>query len=133
MRTTYAYVLVYHGEPDKALEQLEAARRLNPLDPREYLTLNAIALVHLVSRRFAEVLRWTERTIQQRRTYPPPYRFRAAALAHLGRMDEAAATITEVLKLQPNSTVSRAARIGFRNPEHRAILLEGLRKAGLPE
>jgi adenylate cyclase len=133
VRNNCAWVYIYHGEPDLALHHLQVARRMNPVDPREYLTFNAMALAHLTAKRFSEVLRWSERAIQQRPGFPPPYRFRASALAHLGRFEEAFATIQHMLTLQPNSTIRRASRTGYKNPADLAILVDGLRLAGLPE
>jgi adenylate cyclase len=90
-----------------------------------------MALAHLVAQRFSDVLRLTEWAIEHP-MFPPAYRFRAAALAQLGRTDEAAALIRQLLKIQPNATVSRTTRLAW-NPAATAILVDGLRKAGLPE
>ncbi|MBT4044753.1 MAG: tetratricopeptide repeat protein, partial [Rhodospirillaceae bacterium] len=59
------------------------------------------------------------------------YRQRAAALAMLGRMDEAREDIKQVLRLDPGNSI----KIMRETPFWRDIepFLEGLRKAGLPE
>ena len=57
----------------------------------------------------------------------------AAALAHLGRVEEARAEIAEVLKRQPDLSLARSRLSSFRHPWMYDLYLEGLRKAGLPE
>ena len=57
----------------------------------------------------------------------------AAALAYLGRLEEARAEIAEVLERQPNSSLSRSRLSSFRHPWKYELYLEGLRQAGLPE
>ena len=61
----------------------------------------------------------------------------ASAYAWTGRKDEAQAAVAELLKLMPNYTVDRWAQEGWSS--HPVFLaqyqriIEGLRKAGLPE
>lgn len=54
-----------------------------------------------------------------------PYRFLAASFAHLGRLDEARETLARLRAITP--AVMNAGT--FRNPEHRELLLSGLRLA----
>lgn len=133
VRMNCAWVFIYNGEPDRALDHLATARRMNPRDPLEARTSTAMTLAHLIAGRFAEAEKWGERAIQQRPNFPPPLRFRAAALAQLGRLEEASALIRQLLLIQPGSTIGRTAKVRFRHPSHQAILLDGLRLAGLPE
>jgi adenylate cyclase len=53
----------------------------------------------------------------------------------LGQLDEARAEAAEVLRIDPKYTIGRTLRrlALFRRPEDVAHLLDGLRKAGLPE
>jgi hypothetical protein len=69
--------------------------------------------------------------------YALPHFWLAAALAHLGRLDEARAATQAGLALNPNTTVS-----GIRNVQRsdnliwvvqRERLFDGMRKAGVPE
>jgi hypothetical protein len=58
----------------------------------------------------------------------------ASALAHLERMDEAAAAVTRLLELAPGLTVSGLReRWPLRNKDKLEMILDGLRRAGLPE
>ncbi|MGE0851274.1 MAG: tetratricopeptide repeat protein [Hyphomicrobiaceae bacterium] len=56
VRTNCSWVFVCNNERDLALEHLHAARRISPLDPRGYITLNAIAAAHFCERRFDETV-----------------------------------------------------------------------------
>ena len=61
----------------------------------------------------------------------PAYRCLAAALAHLGHDAEAREVTAHVLEVDPAFTISAMiARGGQTNVK---LLIEGLRKAGLPE
>ena len=82
---------------------------------------------------------WFRRAIEANRNYPTPYFLLAAALAQLGRLDEAHSAVRAGLALNPTFTVSRAHAAWTAmsdDPTYLAQLepiLDGLRKAGVPE
>ena len=57
------------------------------------------------------------------------------SLALAGRVEEAKAVLAPYLKGRPATTVKSLARRfkWFKRPEHLDIVIDGLRKAGLPE
>ena len=58
----------------------------------------------------------------------------AACYAHLNRVGEARAAASEVLRADPQFTVSRYAKVeGHTLPAQLKHLLDGMRKTGLPE
>jgi hypothetical protein len=77
--------------------------------------------------------------IEANRNYPLPYFGLAAALAQLGRHDEAHSAVKVGFALNPTFAVSRARALWAAmsdDPTYLAQLepvLEGLRKAGVPE
>ena len=77
--------------------------------------------------------------IEANRNLPLTYFQLAAALAQLGRLDEAHSAVKAGLALNPAFTISRARAAWTAvsdDPTHVAQfepILEGLRKAGLPE
>ena len=89
--------------------------------------------------RFEQTLAWCRRAIEANRNYPLTYFWLAAALAQLGRIDEAQSAVKAGLALNPAYTISRARALWTAwsdNPTFLAGLernLEGLRKAGVPE
>ena len=58
---------------------------------------------------------------------------RAAALANLGRIDEAKLMAQRLLEVQPQFTIGSVASAPFANPEILAALGRALRRVGLPE
>ncbi|MGH6960817.1 MAG: hypothetical protein ACREE7_10055, partial [Dongiaceae bacterium] len=56
----------------------------------------------------------------------------AACYAQMGRMAEAAAAAAEVRKLRPDFSCEKLRRAGW-NAADTEHILEGMRKAGLPE
>ena len=58
----------------------------------------------------------------------------AAAYAQLGRMEEAKAEAAEALRIDPSLSVQRLAqRLPLKDAAALARLVDGMRKAGLPE
>jgi adenylate cyclase len=130
--TNCGWVLVYNDESERALACLEKAHRLNPLDPRGYITLNGMGAAHFLERRFKEAEQFTRRALEMNPGHPIALRYLTAALAQMRRLAEA----TEVGHLL-KSTRWEAMRVHlhrscYRNPEKRELLFEGLRMAGLP-
>ena len=63
-----------------------------------------------------------------------PYVLQAAALANLGRAEEAGMVVDALRNLEPNLTVSTAIRSArFANPDKKNQLGDALLQAGLPE
>jgi adenylate cyclase len=133
VRTNCGWVFVLNAEYDRALEHLDVARRMSPLDPREYLMNNAATAAYFLSRRFEQAEESARRTLDKWPSHPVTLRGRAAALVRLGRLAEARATIAKLLAVQPNSSVSHLRRLGYRDQEMFKNFLDALRIAGLPE
>jgi adenylate cyclase len=114
---------VWAGQPDVAIEYLDAALRLSPR-ARIGTSANVIGLAHLCARRFDEAVPKLLLAIQDDPSFPSPYRFLAACYAHMGRIDDARETVA---RLRAVTTVVMPDVSRFRNAEHRALLLSGLR------
>ena len=88
---------------------------------------------------YEQAIAWFRRAIEANRNYPVTYFALAAALAQLGRADEARSAVKGGLALNPAFSVSRAraAWTAFGDdPTYLAQaeqILGGLRKAGVPE
>jgi adenylate cyclase len=82
-------------------------------------------------RRFDEAIVAGNKCRRQNASYSLAYRCLASAFAHLGRDVEAREAAALLLRLDPAFTISAMiARGGYPNA---TLLIEGLRKAGLPE
>jgi tetratricopeptide (TPR) repeat protein len=123
------------NEPEAAIEAVERARRLSPFDPMAFFYAGNIALAHLAARRFEEAIEWADRALHEQPRLVPAMRSKAAALAHLGRLEEARAELGRVLAIDPKLTIAgyRSYSHLYQVPEVLELMLSGLRLAGLPE
>ena len=81
--------------------------------------------------RFDETIAAARKTLRQNPSHSAAYRCLASAFAHLGRDAEAREAAARVLETDPTFTISAwIARGGQSNAK---LMIEGLRKAGLPE
>ena len=81
--------------------------------------------------RFDEAIVGAKNALRLNPFYFGAYRCLASAFAHLGRDAEAREAAARLLETDPAFTIS--ARMGRRRQSHLKLLIEGLRKAGLPE
>jgi adenylate cyclase len=119
------------GLQEEAIRSFEHAVRMSPVDLRLHLTFNGMAHAFIELRRFEEAIAAGKKAQRQNSAFSPAYRCLASAFAHLGRDAEAREAATRLLEIDPNFTISAwIARGGQSNAR---LLIEGLRKAGLPE
>jgi adenylate cyclase len=119
------------GLPEEAVRSFELAIRVSPVDPRLHLLFAGMGLAFTELRRFGEAILAGKKAQRQNPSYSASYRCLASAFAHLGRDAEAREAAARQLELDPAFTISSwIARGGQSNAK---LLIEGLRKAGLPE
>lgn len=124
----YADALAYVEQPQRSVELIHKAMRLNPYCPDWYLWYLADA--YDVMGRPEDVIA----TIQRMHDPSEGQRLAAANYAHLGMMQEAQAAAREVLRLHPQFTISEwRERPPYRDKAALERYVGGLRKAGLPE
>ena len=133
VRAQAGFVYVFSGESEPAVAHFNAARRLNPLDPRAFMHFVGLGQAHFFARRFEEAEKAARRGIAMARN-TASRRLLAAALAHLGRLEEAGEVVAELLTLQPDLTLSFSRRFPrYRHEWMTDLFVEGLRLAGLPD
>jgi len=116
---------LYAGQPDIAIEHIEASLRLSPR-ARVGMSFSVLGAAHFASRRFDEAVPKLLLAIQEDPNYPPPYRSLAACYAHMGRLDDAREVVKRLRAI--TSVVLNDASV-LRNAEHRELYLSGLRLA----
>jgi adenylate cyclase len=119
------------GLPEEAVRSFERAIRMSPIDPLLHRTFLGMGSAFIELRRFDEAIVAGKKALRQNPSFAPAYRFLASAFAHLGRDAEAREAAARLLEVDPAFTIS--ARIGRFRRSHVKLLIEGLRKAGLPE
>jgi adenylate cyclase len=133
VRSLCAGAFIQCGESERAIAQYNVTLRLNPVDPRRYLMFTGIAMAHFFAYRFEEAAHWARRSLDEKPEWAGTRRYHAAALAQLGRIEEARDEIAELLLIQPNSSIARSRANSFRHDWMYDLYLGALRAAGLPE
>jgi adenylate cyclase len=119
------------GLPEEAVRSFERAIRMSPVDPLLYLTFGGIGSALIELGRFDDAIVAGKKAQRLNPAYQIPYRCLASAFAHLGRDAEAREAAARLLEVDPSFTISAwIARGGQSNAK---LMIEGLRKAGLPE
>jgi adenylate cyclase len=121
------------GETERAIELYQTAWRINPIDPLGFLIMRGLGIADFFERRFDGAATWERRVLGQHSDDAVARRYLAASLAHLGRIQEAKEIVSDLLRLQPNSSLSRSRRSAFKHQWMSDLYVEGLRLAGLPE
>ena len=119
------------GLPEEALRSFDRAIHMSPVDPEQYRLFLGIGYALIELGRFDEAIVAGKKALRQMPSFPQIHRCLASAFTHLGRDAEARKAAERVLELDPGFTISAwIARGGQTNSK---LLIEGLRKAGLPE
>jgi adenylate cyclase len=122
----FAEALIYVGRAEEAIARIREAMRFNPIHPDWYDWVLALALYH--TGRYAEA----DVALQAIADPPPAYRpLGVATLIRLGRREEAAAAVRELLRADATYTVAREDLLPYQRPEDREAYVSGLREAGL--
>jgi adenylate cyclase len=127
-------LLAIAGKPEEAMRALEKAMRLSPRDLLMWSFFYGVATAHFAAMRYEEAVDWAKRSIRENSRWTPSWSILAASYAHLGRTDEARRAVDELLRLNPESSLTDARmRSGPLDSDYHQRYLDGLRKAGLKE
>jgi TolB-like protein/class 3 adenylate cyclase len=125
------------GHAEETEAHIQEALRLSPRDTSAYLWMGVAGVAKILLGSDEEAVTRLRYAIDMNRNFPRAYFWLAAALAQLNRLDEAKFTVQAGLALVPTYTVR-----GFRDRasnDHptflaqRERIVEGMRKAGIPE
>ena len=120
-----AQIRIWAGQPDLVIAHAGRAIRLSPCDfPGAHSFL--VGLAHFLSRRFEDAMPKMIAAVQHLPNAPQHHRVLASCYAHMGRLEEARAIIERLRTMSP---VVVPELNQFRNPEHRELILSGLRLA----
>ena len=122
------------AETEAAIEHLEKAARLSPLDPLIFLTQMVTSLAHFVAGRYDEASVWAAKAHRARPNFLGIQRLVVVSNALSGRIEEAREAFQLVRALDPGMRLSNLKyRVGpFREEDFRKYE-EGLRLAGLSD
>src|SRR3984885_6753587 len=130
---------IFIGRAEETEAHIAEGLRLSPRDTYAYIWIARVGQAKLYLGRWEQAVAWYRRSIEINRNFPYIYFVLGAALAQLGRLDEAGSAIKAGLALIPTFAVTpfRATWTAMSdNPTYLSQLepiVEGMRKAGVPE
>jgi adenylate cyclase len=131
----YRLALVHFamGDPAKAIEFAKAHMRLDPFHP--HFAPLIVGQAHYLLKEYREARRWLREATGRAPDHQYGHAYLAATYAQLGRLEDARAEAAEILRINPKYTISGTQkRVSiFQRSEDIVHLVDGLRKAGLPE
>lgn len=132
--TYSAWQAIHACEPERALEHVVAADRLDPAPANGATTIAARCAAYLLLGRFAEAVEAGRSAVAYSPRMPHAHIFYTAALGQSGDLAAAKQAAETLLRVQPGYTLRFAAQTrGLRNDAMLGLLIEGLRRAGIPE
>ena len=126
-----APTLAYVGRAEEAVQNAERAISLSPEDPLLFRYQHFLSIAHYANGAFEHAADWGLRSMRNNRHYSSNLGMTAAALAALGRTDEARPLARRVLELYPHWRIS-AYKCPFRDEATKERYLRHLEAAGLP-
>jgi tetratricopeptide (TPR) repeat protein len=99
--------LAYAGEAERAIDWAERALRISPFDRLNHLSYHALAIAHFLRGRYDQAAHAARRAVQSIPSSSGSHGVLAAALAKLGRIEEAKAVALQVLALDPSFGAAR--------------------------
>jgi len=122
------------GKSDEAIKNINFAIRLSPLDSAIFFRYTDLAIAHFMAGRYSEAIIWARKSIQIKPSYRYGHIYVIASLVSLNKLEEAKEAVKIYLEHIPNDTISRIHKdaMGIESKGF-LLILESLRKAGLPE
>src|SRR5271166_4745226 len=105
---TIAFGKIFIGRAEEAEAHVTEALRLSPRDSTTYMWMQSAGMAKSLLGSWEEGVAWRRRAIEANRNFPAAYFSLAAALAQLGRLDEARSAVKAGLAVNPTFSISRA-------------------------
>ena len=126
-------ILAWAGEAERAVQWGERSLRLSPFDPWAFAAYHALMLGRFHRERYEEAANAAYKAVLSNPGHSISYMMLSAALAKLGRLEEAKAAAVRVLELQPGFRYGRQFSGVGCAPSLASSLGKALRETGLPE
>jgi len=124
----------YMEEPQRAKMHFDTAMRLSPIDIERFRFLSGYAVAHQQLEEHDEGLESADRALELNPNWATAHRAKVVCLVNLGRIEEARQAATLMLEADPKFSVASYSKTSpFRTDVFWSRVLDGLRKAGLPE
>src|SRR6476619_5211772 len=100
------WVYMYCARQAEAVEFFRRAIRLSPRDPMQYDMLCGLAFVFVQLARYDEAVETVRRAVRLNPNFSSSQRALVAALAHMGRNEEAEQAAQHLLQLEPTFRIT---------------------------
>jgi tetratricopeptide (TPR) repeat protein len=131
---TIGWLLAVRGANGEAVQSAERALRLTPSDPRVGATAShVIAFARFSAKQYSDCVGSARELIERYPEYHPARYVLISAAAMNGDIDAASDALADPLRLQPDFSLAWLAEVMPWTGEIGDRLLEGWRKAGVPE
>ncbi|CAB5125260.1 Adenylate cyclase (EC [Olavius algarvensis associated proteobacterium Delta 3] len=121
-------VLLYSGRPEEALGWYKEAMKYDTAITAG-LFMN-MGIMHLLTGQYESAVHWLEEGTVRWPDFLGTHIVLAAAYAEMNRLHDARSEVDEIKRISPLFQTEFYGS-AYRNPEHRARIVKGLRKAGL--
>lgn len=129
-----ANALAFLGRPEEALEAASQAFRGSPRDPERYIWHTGAMNAHFAAADYENCTIEGEKASALRPSFYGAHFISSAAFALFGRMDQARQSAAAAMTLNPRLNLTNTAKNPmFEREADVARLLEGLKRAGVPE
>ena len=132
--TLGGWIEVMRGNQNTGRAMIERALRLNPRDPRGWFMSGPMAIAAVIDGDYPQAIAWAEKALAQNRRFAVALRVLTVALVNAGQRDRAAQVAQELLKVEPEFSISGfLSRVPFPLPAMAKTYAEALKAAGVPE
>jgi adenylate cyclase len=120
------------GRWEEGIEYAKKAIRLNPFPPVHYY--HWLGRAYFMTEQYSEAVATWKKALHINPDYLPAHAFLAASYGSLGRRKESTTSAAEVLRINPDFTISSyAMTLPYKNDGDLKHYTDALRGAGLPE
>jgi adenylate cyclase len=124
-------ILTLSGRPKEGLAAMERCIRLDPRGRHFADRANTMVRGSYLCRDYEAAIAAAKSAIREHPEFPSTYRWLAAALGQVGRVEEAKEALEKAIAVAPAAFEMHVRqRVPWLRPEDYAHMLEGLRKAG---
>jgi adenylate cyclase len=123
--------LIHSGRPKEGLAAIEICIRLDPLSQQSAGHANQLVMGSYLCGDYEAAIAAAKRAIRELPEFPSTYRWLAAALGQVGRVEEAKEALEQAIAIAPAAfEMYVRQRVPWHRPQDYERMLDGLRKAG---